>query len=686
MLTACIEGIKGGRKQLRPAPHHPPSASPRTPSLTPYPSLSSPRAMLTSSNPIKASGMRRALCRPTKVFKGHTKSVNSVVYFPDGRCIASGSSDKTVIIWDVESGRQDGQPLHHDSSVRWIAISPNGRRIASGMHKGVVIWDVLTREMVHEIKGDGVWMLTYSPDGHWIAIAPTADERVVQLWDADTGKPGRDPLRCDGDVYSMVFSPDVSRIAIGFRDGSFEVIDIATGESVVGPIKCHKTMVNSVVYSADGRFLITGSRDKSIRVWDSKTGVEFGKPMLGHKDEVNCLSISADGRRIASGGDSDDETVRVWDLETRLQVGDSFDAHGWVPSVALSPNGRCIISGGKLGTVCLWDTESFETQGPHPNSTCRHFLRVCVLLPANVPCLHQASIRQQRKACGKPKNVISSINSSLLDLPAVVQQPPAIRRLQETKLSDDDDWDTESIRPHFRDPQLEREISPLRPAKPGPKWSHNIRERLRPCESRVPTDIPDGPSHPPPDDQPIVTVSPELPTDPQTGVTSIAQPSVPGHPWSRAIRDCWRRIRARTSRVPADLQNSPVHLPLALHERPNTPISPELPTDREARQEWAADTQNNTQDPHPRTRSSRKQKEANVALGKLDERLYAAPPRDINERRRWRARERRRAARNDDSDSEPEDGDAESYYENTGCLDAFCFLECFRWWRHSHSR
>ncbi|KAH7926123.1 hypothetical protein BV22DRAFT_1033146 [Leucogyrophana mollusca] len=65
--------------------------------------------------------------------------------------------------------------------------------------------------------------------------------------------------------------------------------------------------------------------------------------------------------------------------------------------------------------------------------------------------------------------------------------------------------------------------------------------------------------------------------------------------------------------------------------------------------------------------------------------MTAAPPRDRNARRRWRARERRRAARRDGSDSESEDNDAESFFEDTGCLDAFCFLECVRWWRHTHS-
>ncbi|KAH7918631.1 hypothetical protein BV22DRAFT_1041617 [Leucogyrophana mollusca] len=95
---------------------------------------------------------------------------------------------------------------------------------------------------------------------------------------------------------------------------------------------------------------------------------------------------------------------------------------------------------------------------------------------------------------------------------------------------------------------------------------------MRPRRSRVPADVPRGSSHPP-DVQPTVPVSPELLTDPQTQTTSTAQPSVPGRPWPRAIRDRWKRIQSRKSRVPTDLPDS--SLPIPLHERPTVPASPE---------------------------------------------------------------------------------------------------------------
>ncbi|KAH7920010.1 WD40 repeat-like protein [Leucogyrophana mollusca] len=456
--------------------------------------------MSTSSSPIEFSGVRRATRGPTKVFKGHAELVTCVAHFPDGRRFASASNDKTVIIWDVESGRQDGQPLQHDFSVGEIAISPDGRRIASGMVQGgLVIWDVLTQGVVHEVN-NGVWRLAYSPDGRWIATAPMDVVREVQFWEADTGRPGRKPLNYGGDVSCVAFSPDGSQIVAGLWDGSFQVNDVSTGESVVGPIKGHTEEVWSIVYSPDGRLLVTASRDSSIRTWDSKTGVEVGNPLLGHEYAVGCISITADGRRIASAGL--DKTVRVWDLETRLQIGDPFDAIvGRVHSVAFSPGGRYVISG-ENDEVALWDTESLAIQGSSSSPTASN---------RNAP---------HRQARTKSHNDAPSINSSLLDLPAVIQQQLATRRPQERKPSVDDDfWDADSIRPPLRPtepqqgPPHGQETLPVQLVKPGHKWLCNIREhwqRIRPRKSPVPADIPDSSSRPPPDNQPTLPVPPEV--------------------------------------------------------------------------------------------------------------------------------------------------------------------------------
>ncbi|KAH7919497.1 WD40 repeat-like protein [Leucogyrophana mollusca] len=316
--------------------------------------MSSPSAERTSHPRTKA----------TKVFKGHTDFVESVIYFPDGRHMASGSWDKTIRIWNVESGQQVGESLEHDSKVKAIAVSPDGGKIAGRVEGGVIMWDVVGRKRVREVKIDGheeqgayALMVSFSPNGRWIATA-SSDSTSIQLWDVDTGRPVRELQQHVDVIWCLSFSPDGAHIAAGSFVGSFRVLDISTGNTVVGPIQGHADAVTSLVYSPDSRLLVTGSYDKSIRVWDAATGREVGRPMLP-RSAIQCIAMSADGKRIASA--SSDQTVRLWNLETRLQV---FQGHSSsIESVAYFPDGRHIASGSRDKTIRIWNVESGKQQG-----------------------------------------------------------------------------------------------------------------------------------------------------------------------------------------------------------------------------------------------------------------------------------------------------------------------------------
>ena len=125
--------------------------------------------------------------------------VNAVAYSPDGHRLATASHDKTVRIWDADTGQPIGQPLRgHDKHVTSVAYSPDGHRLATASYdKTVRIWDAGTGQPIGEpLRGhDAAVNVAFSPDGHRLATASV--DKTVRLWDADTGQPVGQPLRHD---------------------------------------------------------------------------------------------------------------------------------------------------------------------------------------------------------------------------------------------------------------------------------------------------------------------------------------------------------------------------------------------------------------------------------------------------------------------------------------------------------
>lgn len=117
---------------------------------------------------------------------GHSDSVNSVTYSPDGQLIASGSSDRTIKVWRNDGTFIKSLAIPYDSNsqltdVRSVAISPDGTLIAAGVEQynastqtefgGVQLWRILDGQLVRNFTGYGqvVNSVAFSPDGQYLA-------------------------------------------------------------------------------------------------------------------------------------------------------------------------------------------------------------------------------------------------------------------------------------------------------------------------------------------------------------------------------------------------------------------------------------------------------------------------------------------------------------------------------------
>ncbi|MHA1896392.1 MAG: TIR domain-containing protein, partial [Promethearchaeota archaeon] len=203
--------------------------------------------------------------------KGHTSWVLSVCYSPDGKYIASGSSDKTIKVWEAASGHLVTTLKGHSSSVYSVCYSPDGKYIASGSSDNTIkIWEAASGHLVTTLKGHPslVWSVCYSPDGKYIVSG--SRDKTIKVWEAASGHLVTTLKGHTSRVNSVCYSPEGKYIASNSDDNTIKVWDIEE-KKVVASYE-HYSSVNSVAFSRDGKYLMGGDKYGDVLVWQVPMG------------------------------------------------------------------------------------------------------------------------------------------------------------------------------------------------------------------------------------------------------------------------------------------------------------------------------------------------------------------------------------------------------------------------------
>ncbi len=297
---------------------------------------------------------------------GHTDLIMSIAFSPDGKTLASGSYDNTIILWDVETHQPIGQPLtKHSGTVYSVTFSPDGGILASASaDKSIILWDMKTYKTIEQpLTGhtSRINSVIFSPDGKTI-VSASADKTII-FWDVETHQSiGQMLSGHSGSIYSVVFSPNGKMLASGSDDTSIILWDVKTHQSIGRLLAENPSRVNSLAFSPDGETLASGRADNSVILWDMKIQRPIGLPFTGHSGPVNAVAFSADGKTLASG--SDDNTVILWDMEIHHPISHSLTGHSVsVYSVAFDPDGRILASGDSDNSIILWNMETYRPIG-----------------------------------------------------------------------------------------------------------------------------------------------------------------------------------------------------------------------------------------------------------------------------------------------------------------------------------
>lgn len=255
-----------------------------------------------------------------KTFLAHDDAISQIKYSPDGKIIASASWDKTIKLWNLETGELVNTLTGHNDGINSIAFTPDGETLISGSEdKTIKIWDIANNaKLINTLAGhmDSIKSVTISPDGKFIASG--GYDNQIKVWNIQ----GELLQTIDAHklaITSLKFTPDSNTLISASWDNSIKLWSINNrdnnGETTNQPLHTltgHQDGITTISLNSDGTLLASGSGDRNIKLWNIQTG-ELIKTMGGHTSQINSLAFSSDDQSIISG--EEQQGLFWWNLD-----------------------------------------------------------------------------------------------------------------------------------------------------------------------------------------------------------------------------------------------------------------------------------------------------------------------------------------------------------------------------------
>ncbi|MBD3883575.1 serine/threonine protein kinase [Phormidium tenue FACHB-886] len=289
---------------------------------------------------------------------GHTGEVTALSLSPNGQIVASGSSDRTIKLWRLETGellhtfagRSLWSTAGHRDWISALAFGFDGRVLISASNDGTVkLWNLSNRQLISTLPSNGWAVSAIAFDSDGALLVSGNSDGLIQLWDAETDEPLADLAQHQERVSALVIDQTGQYLVSGSYDRTICLWDLKQ-DRVIKTLRGHVDRVSALALTPDGTILISASWDKTLKIWDCKFGEQL-KVISAHRDRINCLALHPSGKFFASG--SEDSCIKLWDLQT----GDRLSAfgHSWgVKALSFSTAGDRLVSGSADETIKIW--------------------------------------------------------------------------------------------------------------------------------------------------------------------------------------------------------------------------------------------------------------------------------------------------------------------------------------------
>ncbi|MGD1704274.1 DnaJ domain-containing protein [Dapis sp. BLCC M229] len=287
-----------------------------------------------------------------KVIKAHTASINAVAVSADSQTFATASSDSSVSLWNIKTGKRLYTFFGSSQEVQTVALNTKTPILVSGNFEGkITTYNIDTKKHCQTFfpansptsHGDSVFAVAISKDGKNL-VSGSAD-KTIRLWEVETGKLKRTFNGHTDKIWAVAWSQDGKTFASGSADKSIRLWNI---NSYQPPriLQQHSGWITSLAFHPTENILVSGSTDFTIKIWNIETE-SLICTLVSHTAPVFSIAISGNGEMLASG--SQDGTVKIW----RLSSGELLQTLAGSYPVAFSSDG-CLVTGGNGKNIKIW--------------------------------------------------------------------------------------------------------------------------------------------------------------------------------------------------------------------------------------------------------------------------------------------------------------------------------------------